>query len=764
MTTLEGKKRKLPPKVAAMLARKRMKLQPGSSTTPKVTANEPRPSSELRERGKTVRLDQLKWKEVELPDRLDDYEGFFGLEEVDDVEIVRDAAASTLTYKTHTENILSDRERQELQKQKQKPPHEDYEDKDVNEESPPPDAAGDDEEEEEEKAEVDNEEEWGGFDSDSAEDNDMEADENTGDFGINPFQGLVEESLDASNGVDVSAWAQLQLSQDSLASLSRLGFAKPTAIQELSIPEIMAGRDVIGKASTGSGKTLAFGIPIFERILGQSTGDEHPETETPSEEHTPTALVLSPTRELAHQITKHLQLLASGVPNRTIRVVPVTGGLSIQKQRRLLSNADIVVGTPGRMWEVMGDSNGVIDQLKRISFLVVDEADRLLSEGHFKEVEDILDSLDKSTDENETVSQESTRQTLVFSATFHKGLQQRLKGSKKRDTRFLDPKESMEYLIKKLRFKEERPKFLDANPEEQMAENLKEGVLECPAMEKDLYLYATLLLNSSKRTIVFSNSIHAVRRVTASLQALNQPAVALHSHMPQKARLRSLERFAAAGANSKSAARSILIATDVAARGLDIPDTETIIHYHVPQTADFYVHRSGRTARAGANGKSIMLCSPEEVGGVRRLIHKVHPNSKSAIRSLGIDRRLVGKLKGRLTLAQKIANAELSNAKEKVNDSWVDQAKEDLGIDSEEERDWAEKEGRGRGWQKSEKSKVGSAELKSFRRELKALLQTKINTGFSERYPTTGDMDIEELKRGLHGDFIGKVPNLEWNS
>ncbi|KAH0128206.1 P-loop containing nucleoside triphosphate hydrolase protein, partial [Aureobasidium melanogenum] len=190
--------------------------------------------------------------------------------------------------------------------------------------------------------------------------------------------------------------------------------------------------------------------------------------------------------------------------------------------------------------------------------------------------------------------------------------------------------ESMEYLLKKLNFREEKPKFVDVNPITQMASGLKEGMVECGGTEKDLYLYALLLLHPNARTIVFCNSISAVRRLTPFLQNLQLPVHALHSSMAQKARLRAIERFTSNNQNKTNHKGSILLATDVAARGLDIPNVNLVIHYHLPRAADNYVHRSGRTARAGETGFSILICGPEEVAGVRRLIAKVHASSAAA--------------------------------------------------------------------------------------------------------------------------------------
>lgn len=454
---------------------------------------------------KAIAIDNLAWKAVELPDRLDDAEGFFGLEEIDDVEVIKTGAKGDVIYKAP-----------ETKERKGS-------DKDADN--------GDDA--------FDEEEEWGGIDEDKStaqpeaaimkgsdgiskdgsattyeekknkekkdkkdkkkdkkqQQGQTETGKKEGDSksdglssGVS-FTALDDEVDNEDVEIDVSAWEALGLSSDILTAVTRAKFSKPTRIQVATIPEIINGHDVVGKAATGSGKTLAFGIPILEHLLHNSSSKD-----VKTNEKFPTALILSPTRELAHQIGKHISSLSEHMPSSNARVATITGGLSLQKQQRLLAEADIVVGTPGRLWEILSTGQGLIQKLKQIKFLVVDEADRLLSEGHFKEVEDILTALDKeeiNEDQNEDDenSQEeykgSNRQTLVFSATFHKGLQQKLAGkSKFMKGDLLDPNESMAYLIKKLNFREEKPKFIDVNPISQMAERLKEGLVECAAMEK----------------------------------------------------------------------------------------------------------------------------------------------------------------------------------------------------------------------------------------------------------------------------------------
>jgi ATP-dependent RNA helicase DDX24/MAK5 len=584
------------------------------------------------------------------------------------------------------------------------------------------------------------------------------------------------EDDDAHVDVDVSRWAPLALSEGMLSSIAKLGFSNPTTIQRRSIPDISAGHDVIGKASTGSGKTLAFGIPILERWLAKREDNTAKESK-----RSPVALILSPTRELARQITKHLEDLGKGLPVRP-NICSVTGGLSIHKQQRQLETADVVIGTPGRLWEVLSSSTVHLNALKEIEFLVVDEADRLLAEGHFKEAEDIFKALDRietKQDRSEEDVDESdlrSRQTLVFSATFNKGLQQKLAGKGRYD--LLDETQSMEYLIKKLNFRQ-KPRFIDTNPVSQMAKGLKEGLVECGAMEKDLYLYSVLLLQPTRRTLVFTNSISSVRRLTPLLQNLNLPAVALHSEMAQKARLRSIERFTTPKP-SNATASAILVATDVAARGLDIPGIDLVIHYHVPRAADAYVHRSGRTARAENSGISILLCAPEEVVSTRRLVAKVHaaaqakaakskqPNQKKPegggyfIRTVDIDRRVTSKLKERVTLAKQVADATLAKERGKKDSDWMKEAADALGVeydsdDLETAGQWA---GRGSGRKQKEKEarEMTKAEVGALKAKLKELLSRKINTGVSEKY--LSGLDVDKLLKGNSGEFLGSVPSL----
>lgn len=826
-----------PPK-AAHKAHKRQKLEKASKPA-------------VKKQKRRVQLNDLGWRTVGMPDRLEDTEGFYGLEEIDDVEVVKDATTGNITFQTTKteEEVAQDveaawkREEEEAerlekmigQEGKELPVEEEAaEEPEAQGSAPTQDEADDDDsfagfsdEEEpttkggieiedlnpnsevedgrllkkdkkddtkekpktkkEKKAEAKarREEEQKLKENTAAnagkavetnpdyvEEEGVEATEDFEISGEGAFDILLNQPIDDEE-VDTSAWEELGLSEKIIGALAGLKFSKPSNIQASTIPDIMAGRDLIGKASTGSGKTLAFGIPIIERYL---TTHSQSKEEDSKASNVPTALIVAPTRELAHQITAHLTDLCVKGDFEAPHIATITGGLSVQKQRRQLEKADIVVGTPGRLWEVISSGQGLLRSLKQVKFLVLDEADRLLSQGHYQELGEILKVLDREDDEEEDEEEsapEVERQTLVFSATFSKGLQQKLAGKVKHGQGtgdIMNKADSMEYLLKKLNFREEQPRYVDVNPESQMASKLREGLIECAGPEKDLYLYSLLLFHPNKRALIFTNSIAAVRRLTPFLTNLNLPALPLHSSMIQKARLRSIERF-------KERPGSILVATDVAARGLDIPKVDLVIHYHLPRAADTYVHRSGRTARADASGSSIIICGPEEVAGVRRLVAKVHARAESAkeqtnkkrayfIRTLDIDRRIVSRLKPRATLSKKLADTVIAKEKKNSTDDMFMQAAEDLGIDydSEEfEKEAKGKKGRGSGRKKKEKtaSEMTKAEFAAIRAELKGLLAERINTGVSARYLTSGGIDVEALMKGEgNTGFLGAIDGL----
>ncbi|KAK3048630.1 hypothetical protein LTS18_012900, partial [Coniosporium uncinatum] len=427
-----------------------------------------------------------------MPDRLEDFEGFYGLEEIEGVDVVKDEGTGLLRF----ESSVPEKEHVEKDKKKEIEELDKLVFGDIHDREGEVDGEG-------------KEDEWEGFSEDEPV-NELPADttvkavthkkdRNAPVSAVAAVTGLpekkeqtkkeqpvkrkivaeepeedsdleglsynaLEEEVDEDD-VDTKEWQTLKLSPETLGSLSKMKFNRPTPIQAASIPEALAGHDVIGKAATGSGKTLAFGIPILEYYL-QEAQHKPAQRKRRKQQRSPLALILAPTRELAHQISKHLTTLCSRDDFEGPRIATLTGGLSIEKQQRQLASADIVIGTPGRLWEVISEGHGTLGWFKRIKFLVVDEADRLLSEGHFKEVEEILNVLEREDEEaaedgkeEDGASGEETveRQTLVFSATFQKGLQQKLAVRKQGRGDLMGQKETLEYLLRKLRFREEKP-------------------------------------------------------------------------------------------------------------------------------------------------------------------------------------------------------------------------------------------------------------------------------------------------------------------
>lgn len=481
-----------------------------------------------------------------------------------------------------------------------------------------------------------------------------------------------------------------------LPSLKRaihsLGFEKPSQIQTEALATVLnpdtydvKHKDLVGVAETGSGKTLAYSLPILQDILsnvpveGQKKGL--------------TALVLCPTRELALQIRQHVGNVvyrasippnASGVipadqletategegstnKNKKTKYTPranivaVCGGMSVQKQRRLLSakhGVDIIVATPGRLWELIssgGEESAELGKaIKGVKYLVLDEADRMIETGHFAELDNIVGlvrragqtgrakasakgkgkaKVDQEIEEAEETMEDDFAHpensleatpvredvnTYVFSATMSKELQRNLKKKGKASQRFgITETEkghlgALGALLGKLDFRDPDPTVIDLTSETGLVSTLQEAQIECLTTEKDYYLYY-FLLRYPGRTLVFLGSIDGIRRLNPLLQMLKLNVAVLHSGMQQRARLKALDRF-------RSSDSMVLLATDVAARGLDVPAVEHVVHYQLPRTADTYIHRSGRTARAGNKGISLQLCSPEEKATQRALM------------------------------------------------------------------------------------------------------------------------------------------------
>ena len=783
---------------------------------PKLAAAKNRPSPnkkhakrQISMRG--VKLDELKWSGVVPSYRSFEGQGFAGLEEIDGVEIFKDEATGQISLQAGANSIAANDpsgaafERSIAQKDQQ------YEAKNVN----PSLGLMNDNGKKEPAAQSEDgageiEDEWTGLEDESFN-NECDETSETAKSPDNLF-ALLEQDPD-QDAVDLSAWNSMHLSDQTMEGLSKLKFSKPTPIQVTAIPSVREGRDVIGKAPTGSGKTLAFAIPILESFYSRKNTVQNEQKRQFNQ--SPLALVILPTRELASQIVDHIRALSSRTSCEGPKVALLIGNMSIQKQRRIIRDADVVVATPGRLYGVLSESDEVMDKIQKVQFLVIDEADRLLKDGKFEELTQVLHLLEQkdidpeADEEAEQTNDKDNRQTLVFSATFSTDLQHKLaKNSWRSISSSSSTEASMSNLLNKLKFRDESPLFIDVNPTAQMAPLLHETFLECPdGMDKDLYLYGLLLMSgTTQRTLIFVNSISAVRRLVAFLGNLNMPALSLQSQMPQKARLRSIERLNTAntlpvnsGNSQKQPARpTILIATDVAARGLDLPDVGLIVHYNLPRTSDTYIHRSGRTARASKKGTSVLLCAPQEVAGMRRLVAQIHAKDalakkrhhqdeehgakskkKQSLQAVTLDAKILSRLKPRAKLAKQIADAEIAREKGNARDTWMQNAANELGAEltSSEEHfsgDDTASGSRGSGKKMKQRSRrerenearaMTKAQLKVTRAQLRELLSQRVNTGVSERYLAgSGRVDmhklLEEREKGVNGLWLGGVPGL----
>ena len=399
--------------------------------------------------------------------------------------------------------------------------------------------------------------------------------------------------LDTPTGadIDMSAWLAVSAHLDVaiMSGLTRLGFTRPSPIQAAVVDKALEGQDILAAAQTGSGKTLAFGLPILQSILASK----------PCEAAT-RALCILPTRELALQVKTHME----AVTGSSISIGAAVGGMSMDKQFRVLSKRpDIIVGTPGRVASLLGlsktqESAHVCADLKehlcdRLSFLVLDEADRLLEKAHFRDLTSVLRFL------YQAIPAASTLQSFIFSATLPvegAELSQLLRRLRLQSNRFVvdlvrDSKEStLAPVPRELSFK-----TLYASEEDDREPTLL------------FYLMRQLLdRESDTKVIVFVNAISYVYRL-ASLLPLCLPAVkvvGIHSNLRQKDRLKKLDQF-------KAASATVMIATDLAARGLDLPSVKAVVHLQPPRTPEALIHRSGRTARAGREGECAMIVTPK---------------------------------------------------------------------------------------------------------------------------------------------------------
>jgi len=463
--------------------------------------------------------------------------------------------------------------------------------------------------------------------------------------------------------------------------LVELGFTCPTPIQSQCIPAgLLTYKDVIGAAETGSGKTLAFGIPLIQRVSMLTKGEGV------------RGLVMAPTRELALQVTDHLKRAAKYT---SVSIVPIVGGIAHPKQMRLLSHKpEIIVATPGRYWQLLQEHE-YLQNTATLRFLVIDEADRMVEDGHFVELTDIVGRLPGPT----------VRNTFLFSATLtfaieHMGDRASKKNPKKKSK--AEKKQSkkdagLEMLVRNIGIRDKREK-VDFTQKKGTAESLTETYVLCDITDKDLYLYY-LLLNHPGKTLVFCNSIDGVMNLVHIMQLLGLAVHPLHSALQQRQRFKFLDRF-------KERDTCTLIATDIAARGLDIAAVDTVIHYQLPATREAYIHRSGRTARAENSGLSIGLVGPKDFKAYRKI--------SSNMSEFPMESNRLKNLRPALQIARQIFKIERLHTRPDQADAKLEALAKDAGLDTKLEKSL------------SAPGATSKKEVKVLKAQLKQVLSTPI--------------------------------------
>jgi len=349
------------------------------------------------------------------------------------------------------------------------------------------------------------------------------------------------------------------------------GYTKPTPVQTQAIPPQIEGKDLIGSAQTGTGKTAAFTLPLLQKLSGERN---------PVESRHPRALILAPTRELAAQIGESIQTYGRFL---NIRHTVIFGGVGQFPQQRAMNNGvDIVIATPGRLLDLMEQGYVKLDSIKTF---VLDEADRMLDMGFIPDIKRILKELPKQ------------RQTALFSATL---------GSE-----ILSLAKSM--LID--------PVHITINPEQPTVEKIHQQVLFVDREDKCELLISKLSEPEVERTIVFTRMKYMANRVCDRLKRAGIKAAPIHGNRAQSARVKALDGF-------RKGKVKVLVATDIAARGIDVDDISHVVNFDIPREPQTYVHRIGRTARAGSHGHAWSFCTAEEkshLNDIERLIRKQVP-------------------------------------------------------------------------------------------------------------------------------------------
>lgn len=360
----------------------------------------------------------------------------------------------------------------------------------------------------------------------------------------------------------MTTFKDLGLAPKLLDSITTVGYETPTPIQEQAIPLVMEGHDLMGLAQTGTGKTAAFGLPLVHKLMEEGIKPKPKSVR---------ALILAPTRELVNQISENLRQYVKKTP---IWVNVVIGGASIGNQARVLSKGtDILVATPGRLLD-LAERNAV--HLDTVNYLVLDEADQMLDLGFIHSLRKIAKMLG------------TPRQTLLFSATMPKQVEDLSKA-------FLND-----------------PVRVQVSPPGKAADKIEQSVHHISARDKTNLLKDCLIKHDGERTLVFARTKHGAEKLMKHLVECGFKADSIHGNKSQGQRDRAIRSF-------KKQDIDILVATDVAARGIDIPGVSYVYNFNLPEVPENYVHRIGRTARAGAEGKAVAFCAPDEMRFLKQI-------------------------------------------------------------------------------------------------------------------------------------------------
>ncbi len=345
-------------------------------------------------------------------------------------------------------------------------------------------------------------------------------------------------------------------------ALAAEGYTAPTPIQEQCIPHLLKGRDLLGTAQTGTGKTAAFALPLLQRL---NSNYRRPQ------QRTPRAVILTPTRELAMQIGESIHTYGRFL---NLRHAVIYGGVKQFHQVKAMNKGvDILVATPGRLLDLM--QQGFI-HLNEVEVFILDEGDRMLDMGFIPDIKRVLSNVPEN------------RQTLLFSAT-------------------MAPK-----IVELARTMVRNPMRITITPDQPIVENISQKVLFVGKKNKDALLLSLLSDPLINKALIFTQMKHTANKVVAKLSATGVNSTAIHGNKSQAGRIKALDGF-------RRGRFRVLVATDVAARGLDVDDITHVINYDLPMESETYVHRIGRTARAGANGDAISFCCAEDRAYLREI-------------------------------------------------------------------------------------------------------------------------------------------------